>query len=278
MTMKGLWGAQAGLAGGVALLAVAGCDVDVIDYPDGGSGGASASGGGSPVGSGGTIVGSGGAGTGGYTGIATGGMFSNTGAGGFGGAEADFPWPDLPSARGTVVDIEPWDPSTSGCCTRVPGEGIQSEYCPVGVVERQTKEAVKLPEETAQPLTFNLKGSPIVVVIGTFAAGTQVGVMATDVPPPENIVDFSPVVWVGTETGELPPGAMVSLTVHNYVGVADQGIDGSPSVFYSEDGVEFQKLDEPEIFDELGATGLLEKPGFLVAGLGDVVQCQDPDE
>jgi hypothetical protein len=275
MTTKRAWSVRVGFGAGVMALGLAGCDVDVIDYPEDGTGGMPASGGDSSIGSGGT-------GTGGGAVTSSGGLVGVDGLGGLGGAGAEFPWPDLPSDRGTVVGIEPWDPSTTGCCTRVAGEGIQStEYCPVGVQTRQIQTATNMPNG-AQTLQFNFVPQPTpvlaIAVVGSFAAGTEVGVMLTDVPPPENIVDYSPVLWVGTESGELPAGAMVSLTPYNYGGLVAEGMDGSVSVYYSEDGVEFAKLEKLGNFEALGATALIEKPGFIVAGMGPgIIECTEPE-
>lgn len=298
MTTAWAWMKRSVLSAGCGLGALAfwGCSADVLEYRGDATGGAK---GGSMSGVSGASP-SAGAGTNTSAGVSAGGS-STSSAAGSGSAEGGspeggapdasggepatttgFPWPALPTERGTVVGEEAWDPSSSGCCSRVPGNGEPSPACPAGVETHQEKKSKASPDDV-QSVTFGFSGDGYnhsIMLGGNYSSVVRVGAILTEIPPPEGIVDLSPVFWIGTESGELPPSAMVSITASNYGRSALHPGELSPGgtpVYYSEDGVEFTALDTYFV-SFLGPTAFLEKPGFVVAGFGpDTMVCQSEE-
>ncbi len=235
---------------------------------------------GGSAGVGGTTAGTGGAAeaTGG-TASSAGGIASAGGEGGVGEAGSDFPWPELPTARGTVTDVEPGDLSAAGCCTRVPGEdNYDAGVCKPGVLTYEHQDVVDDPE-AGQHLTFfgGTHGSFTMIVVGRFPGAKRLGAIVTEIPPPEGIIDLSPVFWVGTESGELAEGGIaVSITKTNYGGESLGPGGVVLPVYYSADGVEFEALDSMGT-TLIGPTAVLRQPGFVVAGIGpDLIECHGP--
>lgn len=134
---------------------------------------------------------------------------------------------------------------------------------------------------SAGELNFQFQGpdgSVVIVLGGIFGQPTRLGAILTAISPPKNIVDPSPVFWVGSESGELPAGAFVSVVATNrsFSSVDPAGV--TLPMYYSEDGVEFTQLETFHL-SLLGPTALIDKPGFVVAGVGPgQIVCQQPDQ
>lgn len=258
--------------GALGLAFLAGCDVEVIELPNGAGGSLAGNGGAAPMGTGGALPGSGGGqvilgGTGAAP-HGTGGFLPGE-VGGMGGTgDDDFPWPDLPSARGTVPEHGSWDPSTTGCCSRVPGP-LEHEDCPAATAAREV-----LPmqaDDEPQKIVFGTPGV-LAAFSGIYTADVNVGAFATEVPPPEGIVDLSPVFWVGTD-GAFPTAAVISVARSNHEATEGEG----PHIYWSEDGVEYEALEDYDGEELVGPTAYIEAPGFVVAGAGpDAIACEAP--
>jgi hypothetical protein len=115
------------------------------------------------------------------------------------------------------------------------------------------------------------EGSSSSVVLLNLRAETSVavGMVRTSVPPPENIIDLSPVYWIGS-SGAWPLAARIAIPLDTGTGLAV--LDStSLKVYYSEDGAQFVGLASNT---QLGLTAMVPGPGYLVAGAGpNAIQC-----
>lgn len=252
--------------------ATAGCDPEVVNYGDGDGDATTDSTSDTDEteresGSGGSELGTGGETSGGAWGEATGGSMPLGGAG-----PTPFPWPELPEERGSAVGIEEGDVSATGCCSRIPGELEDAEYCP----DVSESRAIVDFESQFQAKTVTFDSEPMarlqVSSIGP-EAPVRAGFILTELVPPEGIIDLSPVYWVGMDGVDQP--LSVGIMPMNYpVSTLDHE---QSRVFYSEDGVEYEQLFALGV-EVGGPTANLPGAGFFLAGAApDAVQCDEPE-